>query len=86
MARPVSATNDYDDLLTCDHLRAEHGVNDSKLADLTKERKSDNANNVGMLLVGPLFMDLSSSERTEAQALVKRNAVLDQLIAKKCPA
>jgi hypothetical protein len=41
---------------------------------------------VGQALAGPLFIDLSSSERTEADALVKRNAVLDQLIARKCTA
>ena len=86
VARPVAATNDYDDQLTCDHLHAEREVNDSKLTDLTQERHHDNANNVGMVLVGPLFIDLSDSERKEAEALVKRNAVLDQLIVRKCPA
>jgi hypothetical protein len=86
VAHPVAATNDYDDRLSCDHLRAERGVNDSKLADLTQERKNAETNNVGQALAGPLFIDLSSSERTEADALVKRNAVLDQLIARKCTA
>jgi hypothetical protein len=83
-ARPVAITNDYDVQLTCDQLHAERGVNDSKLADLTQERKHDNANNVGMVLLDPLFLDLSGSERTEAVALTKRNTVLDDLIAKKC--
>ena len=85
-AHPVAANNDYDDRLSCDHLRAEREVNDSKLADLTKERKNDNNNNVGLAVMDPLFLDLSGSERTEAEALTKRNAVLDGLIATKCPA
>jgi hypothetical protein len=86
-AHPVAVNNDYDDRLTCDHLHAERGVNDSKIADLTQERKSANGNNVGTaVLIGPLWMDLSGAERTEAEALTKRNAVLDALIAKKCTA
>jgi hypothetical protein len=86
-AHPVAVNNAYDDRLTCDHLHAERGVNDSKLADLTKERKDANGNNVGTaLLEGPLWLDLSGAERTEADALVKRNAVLDGLIAKRCGA
>ena len=83
-AHPVAINNDYDDRLTCDHLRAEREVNDSKLADLTKERKNDNANNVGMAVAYPLFLDLSGAERKEAEALTKRNAVLDGMIANKC--
>ena len=86
-AHPVAVNNDYDDRLTCDHLHAERGVNDSKLADLTKERKDANANNIGAaVLMGPLWLDLSGAERTEAEALTKRDAVLDALIAKKCTA
>ena len=86
-AHPVAVNNDYDDRLTCDHLHAERGINGSKLADLTKERKDANANNVGTaLFMGPLWMDLSGAERAEADALVKRDAVLDGLIVKKCPA
>ena len=78
--------NDYDDRLSCDHLRAERSINDAKLADLVKERKNDNNNNVGIALMDPLFLDLSGSERTEAEALNKRNAVLDGLMGQKCPA
>jgi hypothetical protein len=85
-ARPVAATNDYDDRLTCDQLRAERGVDDTKLADLTQERKHAENNNIGMVAVSPLFIDLSSTERKEADALAKRNAVLDDLIARKCSA
>jgi hypothetical protein len=83
-AHPVAINNDYDDRLTCDHLRAEREVNDSKLADLTKERKNGNNNNVGMAVLDPLFLDLSGAERKEAEALTKRNAVLDGMIANKC--
>ena len=85
-AHPVALHNDYDDRLSCDHLRAERSINDAKLADLVKERKNDNNNNVGIALMDPLFLDLSGSERTEAEALNKRNAVLDGLMGQKCPA
>jgi len=85
-AHPVATNNDYDDRLSCDHLRAEREVNDSKLADLTNERKNDNNNNIGIAVLDPIFLDLSGSERKEAEALTKRNGVLDGLIGTKCPA
>lgn len=88
VAHPVAITNNYDRQMTCDQLRAERGVNDSKLADLEKERTSDRVNNLGAVLATPLMLplalDLSSSESTEAEALTKRNAELDRLIAQKC--
>jgi len=85
VAHPVAATNDFDDRLSCDHLQAERAVNNSEFAELVKERKNDEVNNVGMVLLSPIMMDLSSSERKEAEALVKRDEVLDKLIAAKCP-
>jgi len=84
VAHPVAINNDYDDRLTCDHLKAEREVNDSRLADLVKEGKHDDLNNAGMAVINPLFLDLHDSERKEADALTKRNAVLDGLIGKKC--
>jgi len=39
-----------------------------------------------MAVLDLLFLDLSGAERKEAEALTKRDAVLDGLIAKKCPA
>jgi hypothetical protein len=85
-AQPVALTTPVDSALSCDHLRAEHRVNLARIADLGGERQNAQTNNVGMLVVSPLFLDLSQSERRETEALVARNQVLEHLISDKCPA
>jgi hypothetical protein len=84
VSHPVSATNAYDDKLSCEHLRAERSVNDARVADLEKERGNAEVNSVGMLVVSPLFVDLSRSESKEIEAFEERNKVIDTLIAKRC--
>lgn len=84
VGHPVSATTTYDDKLSCDHLRAERSVNDARIVDLEKERSNAEGNSVGMLLLSPMFVDLSHSESKEIEALQERNKVLDSLISQKC--
>jgi len=86
VSHPVEAVTDHDDRLSCDQLRAERRVNDSRMADLRDEKQNAEMNNVGLVVVSPLFFDLSSSEGKEIVALAARNQTLDALIAKRCPA
>lgn len=89
VARPVSATTPYDSQLTCEHITAERTVNDARIADLKGEEHDDIDNDVGfaigMGLTGAIFLDTSDAEKSEIKALHARNAVLDDLMAKKCP-
>jgi hypothetical protein len=41
-------------------------------------------NNLGFLLLDPLFLDLSNTEQKEITAFQARNQVLDGLIAQRC--
>lgn len=89
VARPVSATTPYDSQLTCEHITAERTVNDARIADLKGEEHDDIDNDVGfaigMGLTGAVFLATSDAEKSEIKALHARNAVLDDLMAKKCP-
>ena len=42
------------------------------------------SNSVGMLLVAPLFVDLSHSESREIGAFQERNKIIDGLTARRC--
>ena len=84
VSHPVAATNPYDDLLTCDHLRAERTTNEARIADLKGEKGNDGQNNIGMAVASPLLLDVSNSEEKEIAAFQERDKVLDALIAKKC--
>ncbi len=87
MTDPVSERRAHDSFLTCNHLIAEHSVNLKRMVELDSERQFESANNVGMLLVSPLFMDLSDTEKKEIAALLKRNTELERLMmSKNCEA
>jgi hypothetical protein len=81
---PVAATTPYDDKLDCAHLQAEKSVNVARMADLLGERDNDVRNNLGMLLLNPLFLNLSDTEQKEITAFQARNQVLDGLITQRC--
>lgn len=85
VAQPVETVRAVDTRLSCDHLQGEFNNNLKRLQELTQERRSAEANNVGWLLGGPLFMDLSDTERQEATAILSRNERLTYLMKqKKC--
>ena len=86
VSRPVAATNTYDDQLSCTHLLAEKDVNAARARDLAGEQHNDVGNNIGFLVFSPLFLNLSGSEQVELRAYAAREKVLDQMIARKCPA
>ncbi|MEM1277940.1 MAG: hypothetical protein AAGH74_15560 [Pseudomonadota bacterium] len=85
-ANPVAQQRDIDSQLTCVHLSGERSFNDARIEDLLGELKASDQNNFALLVVSPLFIDLSDSERTEIQALHSRSEELDRLLAEKnCP-
>lgn len=84
-AEPVQTTRTTDSILSCDHLRAERRVNDRRMAHLLTEKGAQEANNVGFLLLSPLFLDLSNTEKQEIRALQDRNHQLGLLMeARRC--
>ena len=82
-ARPVAQATALDDRFSCAHLSAEYDINRTRAADLANERGEQIRNNLGMLIVAPLFLDLSGAERREIEALAARNERLVQLSAAK---
>lgn len=87
VAQPVQLVRDIDSSLTCDHLKAEYDNNLKRRVELTGESADKVGNNIGMLLVSPLFLDLSDTQKVEVKALLARNERLQQLATtKSCPA
>ncbi len=81
-----------DAVLSCDHLAGELAVNRSRIDDLVGETRHSNDNNAGMiagavLVPGMLFfIDLSDTEKKEAEALLVRNREVGRLMREKgCP-
>jgi hypothetical protein len=83
VANPVSAANPWDGQLDCVHLKAELDVNRARVADLAGEAKNSAANNVGLFLVNPLFLDLKDSEKAEIRAFAEREKTLKRLMDEK---
>ncbi|MBL4602759.1 MAG: hypothetical protein JKY84_08440 [Emcibacteraceae bacterium] len=79
----MAEKQNIDEQMTCVHISGEHEMNIAKIQDISKERKSENANNFGLLLIAPLFLDLSNTEKEEIIALQNRNSRLEQLSLKK---
>ncbi|MDJ0388062.1 hypothetical protein QMO56_08040 [Roseomonas sp. E05] len=67
-------------------IKGERQINDARVQELIAERQTATTNNVGMFLArGVLFLNLSDTERREAEALQRRNARLDALMrARAC--
>ena len=79
----IAVERETDAILSCDHMIAEYMVNEERIPELDDERKKETANNIGLLLTGPLFMDFSGSEKKEIAALIDRNQHLKKLMANK---
>ena len=87
VAHPVSLENDFDDRLSCTHLSGEFENNLKRLEELTGESKEKFANNLGLLIASPLFLDFSDTQKREAEALLARNERLQALMTERdCPA
>lgn len=87
VANPTPLETDLDDRLSCAHHAGEYENNIKRLEELTGERREAFTNNLGFLLVSPLFLDFTSTRRVEADALVARNQRLESLMTGKgCPA
>lgn len=85
VAVPVKVFQDIDAQLSCEHLKAEYNNNISRVAELTGESSDKVRDNIGLLLVSPLFLDLSGTQKTEVKALNERNQRLKDLsVQKQC--
>lgn len=82
-AHPVVLDQPFDARLSCAHLAGELSNNEKRLDELQGERDGKPAYNAGMLVVSPLMLDLSDTQREEAKALVARNERLSALMAEK---
>lgn len=87
VAKPVPLETSLDARLTCAHHAGEYENNIKRLEELTGESREAFTNNLGFLLVSPLFLDFSSTRRDETEAIIARNQRLEALMAEKdCPA
>lgn len=87
VAQPVQLTRAVDPSLTCDHLKAEYDNNLKRRVELTGESADKVGNNIGILLISPLFLDLSDTQKIEVKALLARNGRLEELArGRQCPA
>ncbi|MBX3506537.1 MAG: hypothetical protein KF895_13750 [Parvibaculum sp.] len=91
VSNEVQQVRPSDAALTCDHLEAELSVNRSQMAELTGERQTANEHNAGKIagaVLVPayiLFLDLSDTEKKEAEALMRRNQEIERLMtARSC--
>lgn len=80
VAQPVNTVREIDSKLSCAHLKAERVNNDFRITELTGERSESVRDNLGMLISSPLFLDMKNSEKTESQALLRRNTRLTLLM------
>lgn len=86
VATPVAVTNSFDGQLSCAHLQAEYAANRRRVTDLIGEQGHSSQNNIGLLLVSPLFLDFSSTIKTELRAIQSRDERLSELASQKqCP-
>lgn len=83
VARPVPVENNFDGSLSCAHIEAEFDVNKRKLVALGDERSDKVGYNIGTVLISPLFLDFSGSEKEEIEALHQRNKRLAELAKNK---
>ena len=83
VAQPVLVEQSYDAKLSCTHLAGELSNNEKRLVELKAERDGKPAENFGLLLTSPLFIDMSDSQKNEVKALIARNDRLKALMAEK---
>jgi hypothetical protein len=79
VAHPLPAETALDDRLTCAHILGELENNKKRLVELEGEKKQSSANNAGLLLTSPLFLDTQKTFKTETAALKERIARLNAL-------
>ena len=83
VAQPVLIEQGYDAKLSCAHLSGELSNNEKRLIELKAERDGKPSENLGLLLVSPLFLDMSDSQKNEVKALIARNDRLKSLMTEK---
>lgn len=86
MAHPVMQYNALDKAFSCEHFKAEFGLNEQKFMALSKEEEKRDIDNAAQLILGsPLLLDLSSTIDQEREALETRNAEITRIgLGKNC--
>jgi len=69
--------------LSCSHLSGEYNNNGKRMVELVGEEGNRGRDNLGLLLVSPLFLDLSSTQKDEVEAINLRQGKLIQLMNNK---
>ena len=72
-ARIVAEQSGLDDRLTCSHLQGESSSNVARLSELNQERNNRTRDSLGFMLMSPLFIDLSDTEKRESEGMLRRN-------------
>ncbi len=81
-AKPVETDQPLDARLSCSHLHGERENNIKRLEELTGESRDKVAQNIGsILLLNPFLMDLSNTQKKEAEAIYARNQRIEELLA-----
>lgn len=83
VAQPVMIEQSYDAKLSCAHLAGELSNNEKRLVELKAERDGKPAQNLGLLVTSPLFIDLSDTQKNEVRALIARNERIRALMTEK---
>ncbi len=83
-ALPVAEQSPLDDRLSCGHLQGELAANEARLVELRDESERRGRDSFGMILAagatGLLFLDDGSTQRSETEALGRRNERLRAMI------
>lgn len=86
-SNPVNVTNTFDSKLSCQHLLGEFENNGKRLAELRGESSNKVSYNLGYMALNPLagvfLLDLSDTQKVEAQAIYDRSVMLVDLMKKK---
>ncbi len=76
-----------DDRLTCAHLQGELATNRARLAELGQETERRGRDSIGTVLLigvaGAMFVDSGNTQKTESEALERRNTRLEALAAER---
>lgn len=81
VANIIEADNILDSKFSCTHLKGEFENHDKRLVELLGERDDKGMHNFGMLITSPLFLDLSTAQKDEAESIAKRQERLTELMS-----
>ena len=78
-AHPVETVQPIDSQLSCAHITAERENNRKRVVELVGEQGETVRDNIGMLVMMPVFLALDGAEQREIEAIGARDKRLDEL-------